>query len=202
MRTEIEELLRLSGIDAWSARIQQTSTELTTDFTTGFAHLVQLDRLIPGLGQHNINEEDSDGRLTGIYCIQDRPIFRGIQYVGLDLHIPPIEWETRSIVENSCRHVEHSLKRKTGIQRRWSMGTILRHVGSNGPLPPDLYDALKLLTEEVCNKAKHVIDNTDKNAHMFSVDDAIAVYLVCRTLGARLLQGLGITTEYGQILFP
>lgn len=192
----------MAGIDAWSTRIQQTSIELTTDFTTGFARLVELDRLIPGLGQHNINEKDSDGRLTGIYCIQDRPIFRGIQYVGRDLYTPPIEWETRSIVENSCSHVEHSLKRKTGIQRKWSMGTILRHIGSNGPLPPDLYDALKSLTEDVYNKARHVIDDTDKNAHMFSVEDAIAVYLISRVLGARLLQGLGIQTESGQVLFP
>jgi hypothetical protein len=201
MCPEIEELLRLAGIQAWSSRINQISAELTTDLNTGFTHLLDLDRLIPGLGQHNINEEDSDGELTGVYCIQDRPIFRGIQYVGSDLYTQPIEWQTHSIVENSCSHVEHSLKRKTGI-KNLSMGTILKRIGPNGPLPLDLYDSLKLLTEKVYNKARHVIEHTDKNAHMFSLDDAIAVYLICRIFGARLLQGLGIKTESGQILFP
>jgi hypothetical protein len=201
MRPEIEELLRRAGIQAWSSHINQISAELTTDLNTAFTHLLDLDRLIPGLGQHNINEEHSDGELTGVYCIQDRPIFRGIQYVGRDLYIPPIEWETRSIVENSCSHVEHSLKRKMGIENL-SMGTILNRIGPNGPLPPDLYDSLKLLTKKVYNRARHVIENNDMNAHMFSLDDAIAVYLICRIFGARLLQGLGIETESGQILFP
>lgn len=201
MRPEIEELLRLAGIQAWSGRIKQISAELTTDFTTGFTHLLELDRLIPGLGQHNINEEDSDGQLIGVYCIQDRPIFRGIQYVGTELYTQPIEWNTHSIVENSCSHVEHSLKRKTGIENL-SMGTILKRIGPNAPLPLDLYHPLKLLTQKVYNKARHVIEHTDMNTHMFSVDDAIAVYLICRIFGARLLQGLGIKTESGQILFP
>jgi len=201
MRPEIEELLRLAGIQAWSGRIKQISAELTTDFTTGFTDLLELDRLIPGLGQHNINEEDSDGQLTGVYCIQDRSIFRGIQYVGAELYIQPIEWNTRNIVTYSCSHVEHSLKRKTGI-KNLPMGSILNRIGLNGPLPLDLYDALKLLTRKVYNKAKHIIEDTDMNTHMFSLDDAIAVYLVCRIFGARLLQGLGIKTESGQILFP
>lgn len=201
MRPEIQQLLRLAGIQAWSARINQISGELTTDFATGFTHLLELDRLIPGLGQHNINMEDSDGQLTGIYCIEDRPIFRGIQYVGSDLEMEPIEWQTRSIVENSGFHVEHSLKRKTGIQN-WSMGTILRRIGPNPPLTVDLYVPLELLTKKVYNKARHVIDDIDMNRHMFSVEDAIAVYLVCRTLGSRLLKGSGIRTEFGQILFP
>jgi hypothetical protein len=201
MRPEVQQLLRLAGIHTWTGRIKQISAELATDYTTGFPHLLELDRSIPGLGQHNINVEDSDGQLTGVYCIEDRPIFRGIQYVGSDLQFEPIEWQTRSVVENSGFHVEHSLKRRTGYQRL-SMGTILKRVGPNGPIPADLHHALKLLTEKVYNEARHVIDDTDKNAHMFSLEDAIAVYLTCRVFGARLLQGLCITTEFGEIVFP
>jgi len=201
MRPEIEELLPLAGIQASSGDIQQIARESTHDFTTAFDDLLKLDCSIPGLGQHNVNERDSDGQLTGVYCIEDRPIFRGIQYVGMHLQIPNPEWSTRSIVWDSYLHLENSLKRKTGIQNL-PMGKILSHIGRNGPLSPDLYDALKLFSRKVYNKAKHIIDDTDMDTHMFSLDDAIAVYLISRVFAARLLKGLGIKTESGQILFP
>lgn len=202
MRPEIEELMQLVGIESWRDQIYLIARELPRDFDRAMMALIELDSKIPGLGQHNVNKQTADGHWTGVYCIEDRPIFRSIQYVGMHLGTENPEWYTRMIVSESCLHIENSLKRKTGIWGRLSVGMILDQIGSHSPLDSDLCDALRLLNRTVYNKAKHTIEDIDMDSHMFSIADAIAVYLICRVLGARTLKGLGITTADGQILFP
>lgn len=202
MRQEIEELIRLVSIESWRDQIDLIAHELPRDFDRAMTALLELDSKIPGLGQHNVNKQAADGHWTGVYRIEDRPIFRGIQYVGMHLDTENPEWYSRMIVAESCYHIENSLKRKTGVWGRLSVGMILDKIGSNSPLDSELYNALRLLNRTVYNKAKHTIEDIDMDSHMFSIADAIAVYLICRILGARLLKGLGITSENGQILFP
>jgi len=201
MRPEIEELMQLVGIESWRNQIKVISHELPRDFNRAMTALLELDSKIPGLGQHNVNKQAADGHLTGVYCIEDRPIFRGIQYVGMHLDTENPEWYTRMIVSESCYHIENSLKKKTGIRGRLSVGMILDRIEANSPLDSELYNALRLLNRMIYNKAKHTIEDIDMDSHMFSIEDAIAVYLICRVLGARLLKGLGITTADGQTLF-
>jgi len=202
MRPEAEELARLAGIEAWRAQIDLIAHELPRDSEKAMNVLLELDSTIPGLGQHNVDVQATDGHWTGAYRVQDRPIFRGIQYVGARLEMRNLEWLSRMVVTESCYHVENSLKRKTGINGNLSVGMILKRIESHSPLDSGLSSSLSKLNEMVYNKAKHTIEDIDMDSHMFSVSDAIAIYFVCRILGAKLLKGLGITAADGRILFP
>jgi hypothetical protein len=145
MRPEIEELMRLVGIESWRDRIDLIAHELPRNFDKAMTVLLELDIKIPGLGQHNVNKQAADGHWTGVYCIKDRPIFRGIQYVGTHLDTENPEWYTRMIVTESCYHIENSLKRRTGIRGNLSVGMILNQIRSSSLLDRDLYEELRLL---------------------------------------------------------
>ena len=132
--------------------------------------------------------------------IEDRAIFRPIQYVGIYLRRRSLEWLTRSIVTMSCLHVETSLKRRLEIDGRLSIGMILKDRKAR-TLDPDLVEVLGELNKAVYNESKHTIELAYADGHMFSVADALAVYLICRTLGSRILKGSGITTRYGEPVF-
>lgn len=202
MRPEIEKLMLLVGIESWRDKIELIAHELSSEFDKAMTVLLELDSKIPGLGQHNVNKQAADGHWTGVYRVEDRPIFRGIQYVGMHLDTNNPEWYTRMIVTESCYHIENSLKRKTGIRGNLSVGMILDRIHSSSLLDKDLYDALRLLNRTVYRGAKHTIEDIDMDSHMFSIADAITVYLACRILGARLLKDLCITTEDGRVIFP
>ena len=202
IRPEVEELLRLTGIQDWDSKCSQIAYDLQGDFGRALKNLLELDRSIPGLGQHNVNERALDGHLTGVYNHEDRPIFRGIQYVGMHLNTDKPEWYTRMIVTESCYHVEGCLKRKTGITGNLSVGMILNEIKGRTTLADDLVTALWHLNRAIYNNAKHAIEFIEMDGHMFSIADCIAIYLACRVIGARLLNGLGITTKHGELLFP
>ncbi len=159
-----------------------------------------IDEKIPGLGQHNINEKTEGGAVTAVARIEDSPIFRPIQYVGVYLHRGPLEWLTRSIVTMSCLHVENSLKRHLKIDGRLSIGMILKR-GKARSLDVGLTETLGELNQAVYNKSKHSIEHTYPDGHTFSIADSLVVYLICRTLASRVLQGTGITTKYGEPVF-
>jgi hypothetical protein len=203
MRPEIEGLLHAVGKQSWASQIKKMAQGLPYDFEKAFNDLKKLDSLIPGLGQHNVNETAPDGHWTGIYRIEDRSIFRGIQYVGMHLgSFNNLEWYTRTVVIDSCYHVENSLKKVTGIIDRLSVGMILHRIERHIPFERNLYDALWELNRVIYNNAKHSIEDITMDGHMFSIEDAIAVYFVCRILGSRLLRGSGITTKHGNLVFP
>ena len=65
-----------------------------------------------------------------------------------------------------------------------------------------LRQPLIVLNRAVYNRAKHTIEEIDFDSHMFSVTDAIAIYLCCRVLGAELISKLGLRTKYGTPIFP
>ena len=159
-----------------------------------------IDETIPGLGQHNINEETEEGSVTAVARIEDRPIFRPIQYVGSYLEHRSLEWLTRSIVTMYCLHVENSLKRRLRIDDRLSIGMILKR-GKAQSMGVGLVDVLWDLNEAVYNKSKHSIERTYADGHTFSIADSLAVYLICRTLSSRILKDSEITVRYGEPAF-
>ena len=65
----------------------------------------------------------------------------------------------------------------------------------------DLLATLQYLNKYVYNAAKHTIEDLELEAHRFSVADALAIYLICRVLGARILRDSGITTKHGKLAF-
>ena len=199
LRPTVEELLSLVGLACYKSKLQSIAVRLAEDRGTAVQDLVVLDTTIPGLGLHNVNEPTPVGGYTGVYSLQDRPIFRGIQYVGMYLSLGPIEWLSRDIVTDSCYHVEGSLKRRLNVTGSLSVGMILNRRGKE--LDRSLTDVLWKLNNMIYNNAKHTIEAIDFDSHLFSIVDAIAIYLVCRKVGARLLKGLGISTKYGDPVF-
>ena len=195
----VEELLTLVGLACYQPKLQSIAARLAEDRDAAVQDLVVLDKTIPGLGLHNVNERTASGGLTGVYSIQDRPIFRGIQYVGMYLSLSQTEWLSRKIVTDSCYHVESSLKRRLNVSGNLSVGMILKRRGK--VLHHSLTDILWQLNNAIYNNAKHTVEAIDFDSHMFSIVDAIAIYVVCRKVGVRLLKDLGIATKYGDPVF-
>jgi len=187
-----DEILRIAD--------EMVGVEFIYQRESAYDALVKLDSGIPGLGLHNVNEQTEDGWWIGVYRVEDRPIFRGIQYVGQHLGNIKLEWLARTIVTESCYHVEGSLKRQLDVKGNLSIGRILGRANARS-LGDDLLAALQYLNKFVYNAAKHTIEDVELEAHRFSVADALAIYLVCRVLGARILRDSGITTKHGEPVF-
>ncbi len=200
LRPEIQRILETVGFASQISEILRIGAVAVSDGESALWDLMPIDETIPGLGQHNINERTEGGAVIGVARIEDRLIFRPIQYVGMYLHGGSIEWLTRSIVTMSCLHVENSLKDRLHIEGRLSIGMMLVRRKAHS-LDADLVNVLWQLNETVYNKSKHTIERTYADGHMFSIADSLAVYLICRTLGFRILRDLGITTKYDEPVF-
>lgn len=205
IRKETKHLLdavQLAGQQDEIVRIaaEMASVEFIYQRESAYNDLVKTDSRIPGLGLHNVNEQTDDGWWVGVYRVEDRPIFRGIQYVGQHLGNIKLEWLARTIVTESCYHVEGSLKRRLAVEGNLSIGRVLGRANARS-LGDDLFAALQYLNKFVYNTAKHTIEDLDWDEHMFSVADALAIYLVCRVLGAWILRDSGITTKHGEPVF-
>ena len=197
LRSEVRHILQLVGLSQHIPGICEIAERLTAFDKSAIEDLTVVDRTIPGLGFEDINENPSPGYYTGVYQIPDRPIFRGIQYVGMHLEMDPVEWLSRAIVTDSCYHLENSLKRRLGIHedQSVSVGRLL-DTREGRRLDGTIRKPLIILNRAVYNRAKHTIEDIDLDSHMFSVADAIAIYLSCRVLGARLIGRLGLKTRY------
>ncbi len=203
LRPEVAHILELVELPRHIPDICRIAERLALGDKSVIDDLTVIDRTIPGLGFVDINERTPSGSYTGVYQISDRPIFRGIQYVGMHLGMNNIEWLCRTIVEDSCYHLENSLKRRLSIRedQHWSVGVIL-NTPQGKRLNGSLRKPLIVLNRAVYNRAKHTIEMIDLNSHMFSAADAIAIYLCCRAMGAKLIGKLGLKTNYGIPIFP
>ena len=200
MRAEIYQILRAVGLTSHHSEILRIGSVAANDGKSALRELMLIDETIPGLGQHNINEKVEGRLVTAVARIEDGAIFRPIQYVGSYLKHRSLEWLTRSIVTMSCLHVENSLKRRLKIDGRLSIGMILKR-GKAQSMSAGLVDVLWDLNEAVYNRSKHSIERTYAGGHTFSIADSLAVYLICRTLGFRILKDSGITTKYDEPVF-
>ena len=178
LRPEIYQIFRTVGLASHHSEVLRIGAAAVGDRKSALRDLMLIDETIPGLGQHNINEKMEDGSVVAVARIEDRPIFRPIQYVGSHLESDPLEWLARSIVTMSCLHVEYSLKRQLKVNGSFSMGMILKR-GKAQSLDADLAETLRELNKAVYNQAKHSIERTEADGHMFSIADSLAVYLIC-----------------------
>ena len=154
LRPEIHQILRTVGLAVHRSEILRIGAVAVRDGESAVREILPIDNTIPGLGLHNINERTDAGVLTAVARIEDRPIFRPIQYVGMYLQSGSLEWLTRNIATMSCLHVENSLKRRLNIEGRLSIGMILTRRKSRS-LRADLSSVLQELNEVVYNRAKH-----------------------------------------------
>ena len=203
LRPEVAHILELVGLPQHIPDICNIAERLALGDKSVIDDLTVIDRTIPGLGFVDINERTPSGSYTGVYQSSDRPIFRGIQYVGMHLGMNNIEWLCRTIVTDSCYHLENSLKRRLRIRedQRFSVGVILS-TARGKQLDGSMRKPLIILNQAVYNRAKHTIEQIDLDSHMFSVADATAIYLCCRAIGTKLIGKLGLKTKYGIPIFP
>ncbi len=165
LRPEIHQIFRTVDLASHCPEILRIGNAAVSDGESALRDLMLIDETIPGLGQHNINEITEGGSVTAVARIEDRAIFRPIQYVGSYLEHSPLEWLTRSIVTMSCLHVENSLKRRLKIDGPLSLGMILK-LGKARSLDTDLVEALRELNQAVYNKSKHSIERTSADGHI------------------------------------
>jgi hypothetical protein len=157
-------------------------------------HLTAFDDGLAGPSISRINCEKS-----GRYEIPDRDIFRPLQYCGMYFkamiskeNIDDPLWLTRDIVEMSSLHIEGLIK-NIGSIARLPLGAALRNAMVKRRVDPETWRLLDAFTH-VYNDAKHNFSH-EKDSHMFSVEDAILSYLVCRKLGRRLYPLAKLATD-------
>lgn len=145
-----------------------------------FQVIFEFDRSLGGIGLFNVNK----GR-TGKYHVDDRDIFRPLQYIYMNLEnrYLDLSWYTRDIIHMCGLHLEAIIKRYTGKL--------------NYPLGKNLYDKKitkninqKLLSElnliaKLFNSAKHDVSR-NKDEHLFSIADAIFCYFLTRKIASQL----------------
>jgi len=102
------------------------------------------------------------------------------------------EWLTRNIVDMACLHVESCLKRYCGQSNKKMFGSLLNSKEGR-TLPTKLWGWLDQVRQCLYNPAKHLIPESE--GHLFSEQEAIASYFICRKLGVELLQLTGQTEE-------
>ena len=72
----VQNMLVTVGLADLESTIMRIASETHTDPTNANLSLAVIDATIPGLGLHNVNERTETGSLSGVYRIEDRPIFR------------------------------------------------------------------------------------------------------------------------------
>lgn len=157
-------------------------------------HLITFDNMVEGPSLSRINCGQ-----TGRYEISDRDIFRPFQYCGMYFKamvskesIDDPLWLTRDIVEMSSLHIEGLIK-NIGSIARLPLGMALRNAIVKQKVDSETWKQLNTFTH-VYNDAKHNFSH-EKDTHMFSVEDAILSYFVCRKLGSKLYPLANLATD-------
>lgn len=157
-------------------------SNLFTESPFDVGKLMGLDRKLGGPGFSNVS---CNG--TGRYHAEDGDIFRPLQYCSMYFKMAcegsQAHWLTRTLVQMSSLHIEGLVKRIVGGSQ-YPLGRILRDPRVIQHLPGDTLNRLVRLTS-IYNEAKHTLSHT-KDTHLFSIEDAILVYLLARKLANTL----------------
>ena len=197
LASPISALLEGTGLGIAPQAVIQLSDIVQRDVAAGYDRLVAMDRSIGGVGLHNVNRKEGE-ELTGAYRIKLRPLFRPIQYVFSWISDDDLTWNARRIVQDSCLHVEYAVKFRFHISetKNASLGVLLDSPPVRQELEPLFLDLLRSLNRVVYRKAKHTIEDIRLDSHQFSPADALAVYLVCRWAGNKLLEPTGLLNDW------
>lgn len=108
-------------------------------------------------------------------------------------------WNARIVISNSCLHVEKAVKYRFNIsdENRSSLGILLRRNSIvKETLDAAFLELLVDLNKTIYGKNKHTIEHIDIDAHDYSPVDAIAVYLLCRWVGVKLLKPTALFNDW------
>ena len=131
---------------------------------------------------------------VGRYQVADREVFRPLQYCAAHLMMVDERavWLARAVVSDSSAHIEGLVKR-IGRLRFLPLGSMLRKRAVAAVLDPTTLN-LALRYTPIFNAAKHDFSQ-DKDTHMFSLQDALTAYFVCRRLAFRLYPLASLATN-------
>lgn len=134
------------------------------------------------------------GQGVGRYAVGDREVFRPLQYCSAHLMMvrEDASWLARAVVTDSSAHIEALLKR-IGRFPRLTFGALLRKRAISAVVDSVTLDQA-LRFAPINNSAKHDFDHP-KDTHMFSYDDALSAYFICRRLALRLYPLAQISTD-------
>ena len=136
---------------------------------------------------------------TGRYVIDDRDVFRPLQYCAMNFRLEQKpdwkndpEWHARDLIEMSSLHIE-SLIKNIGNIFHLPLGSALRNVVVKSKVDSQTWKQIEAFTH-IYNDAKHNFSQS-KDTHMFSVEDALLAYFVCRKLGMKLYPLANLATD-------
>ena len=157
-------------------------------------YLVAFDDMLGGPSISHMN-----CRQEGRYEVSDRDIFRPLQYCGMYFkamgskeNIANPLWLTRDIVQMSSLHIEGLIK-NIGNIFHFPLGAALRNTVVKQKVDTVTWNQIDTFTH-VYNDAKHNFSH-EKDTHMFSVEDAVLAYFVCRKLGKKLYPLAKLVTD-------
>lgn len=136
---------------------------------------------------------------TGRYEIEDRDIFRPLQYCAMNFLVDQkpdwksdAEWHTRDLIEMSSDHIE-SLIKNIGHVLHLPLGAALRNAIVKRKVDPTTWKQIEAFTH-IYNDSKHNFSQP-KDTHMFSIEDALLAYFVCRRLASKLYPLANLATH-------
>jgi len=191
-------LLGCTSLTINSKDIIEVAETLQKDLLQGYKSLTEMDKVISGVGLHNVNKTEGT-LLTGAYRSEFRGLFRPIQYVYKFLSYNDLPWTAREIVRYSCLHIENAAKYRFTIpdSDKSSLGKLLWNKKSiRTTLEAPFLRMLTDLNDTVYGKNKHTIEHIDLDAHDFSPADAIGMYFICRWAGVKLLEPTGLFSKW------
>jgi hypothetical protein len=156
--------------------------------------LQKFDDSLPGPSLSRMNCKNE-----GRYEIADRDIFRPLQYCGMHFGIAikgnwddDSLWQMRSVVQMSSLHIEGLIK-NIGSVFHLPLGAALRKAIVKAKVDALTWAQIEDYTH-IYNDAKHNFGH-EKDTHMFSIEDAVLAYFVCRKLGVKLYPLADLATD-------
>lgn len=123
----------------------------------------------------------------GNYSLEDRDIFRPIQYCSVYFakmaEDADGDWFSREVIHMASLHIE-SLVLRIGLAHRIPLGRAIHAKVFKGKVDRRTWMLLDRF-RHIYNDAKHNVSQP-KDAHLFSQEDAVLAYVVCRRLGIEL----------------
>jgi hypothetical protein len=136
---------------------------------------------------------------TDRYAREDRYIFRSLQYCAMDMtRVNGADWQNdakwfaRDLMENSSKHIEALLK-DIGSISYLPFGTAIRNVVVKRKINSTAWGQVKAFLD-ICNNVKGQFSR-DKFHAVFSVEDALLVYFICRRIGMKLYPLAKLATD-------
>jgi len=176
-------------------RLRQVSTSDPLDRES----LAELDRSLGGpcvttIANRNLagGTLNIPGHGVGRYAVADRDVFRPLQYCSACL-TGAGDFQARDVVQMSSAHIEVLVKRIVN-HPSLSLGAALHRTAAKSRIDATTWSQLERLIL-IYNEAKHRFDH-DKDTHMFSTEDAVLAYFVCRRLGQKLYPLVKLSTDF------